>query len=198
MAKQLTESQKAASRANGRKSRGPVTEEGKRISSRNATKHGLLANSLMVDPESRPHFDALLNSLMATFDPQDAAERLHVESLASARWRLSRTWSVQSAAINHEIRHQSANLTDEDGPTQVMLAMRALDEKGNSLRTLSLYEHRYDLQQRQALQALDRLSQRRKKKNRAGNKGTWAFDDEFAENKESFPAQDPLPGDKRT
>lgn len=177
MARLITEAQKAASRANGRKSRGPVTEQGKRNSSRNAVKHGLLGNSLMLDPESRGHFDALNNSLMATFDPQDAAERMHVETVAAARWRLSRLWAVQSAAINHELRRQLPNMTDEDAATRVMLAMRSLDENGNSLRTLSLYEHRFDRQQRDALEALRRLKRERKEGESGGRKGTWEFDE---------------------
>ncbi len=65
--------------------------------------------------------------------------------------------------------------------------MRALDEQGNSLRTLSLYEHRFDRQQRDALEALDRLKRRKKEETSGGRKGTWQFD----ENKESSPIPEP-------
>jgi hypothetical protein len=43
-----TEAQIAASRANGLKSRGPVTAEGKAASRRNALKHGMAGEGVVI------------------------------------------------------------------------------------------------------------------------------------------------------
>jgi hypothetical protein len=44
-----TEKQSAASRANGKKSRGPLTAEGKINSALNSTVHGLLARTIVLE-----------------------------------------------------------------------------------------------------------------------------------------------------
>jgi hypothetical protein len=51
-----TERQIQASRANGARSRGPVTAEGKRNSSRNAVKHGWLAETIVLKSELSDRF----------------------------------------------------------------------------------------------------------------------------------------------
>jgi len=57
MSTQRSDAQIEASRINGALSRGPVTEEGKASSSRNATRHGLLSNTILIAGESRTDFD---------------------------------------------------------------------------------------------------------------------------------------------
>ena len=48
----MSELQSAASRANGARSRGPVTPQGKRNSSRNGIRHGLLSKTITLQGES--------------------------------------------------------------------------------------------------------------------------------------------------
>ena len=43
-----SEKQKAANRQNAKKSTGPTTPEGKAVASRNATKHGLRSNTIIL------------------------------------------------------------------------------------------------------------------------------------------------------
>src|SRR5215471_2304271 len=64
-----TPKQAAASRANGAKSRGPVTPEGKAISSRNALKYGLYAESHIIPGEDSTDFDALVESFHQLYGP---------------------------------------------------------------------------------------------------------------------------------
>ena len=72
----------AASRANGKKSRGPVTEEGKRASSRNAQTHGLCANTIIIQGESVERFNSMLAALIDVHRPTDEMEMQLVEAMA--------------------------------------------------------------------------------------------------------------------
>ena len=54
-----TPARAAASRANGLKSRGPVTPDGKYNSSRNAIRHGILARFLVMNGELPDLFEDL-------------------------------------------------------------------------------------------------------------------------------------------
>ena len=63
-----------ASRRNGTLSHGPITLEGKSITSRNAITHGLQARDILLRHESPQQFEQLLNSNLARFAPQDDTE----------------------------------------------------------------------------------------------------------------------------
>ena len=68
-----TEAQREAARINGAKSRGPITEEGKAISSRNSRKHGLAARKFVLEDEDQAEYDALLTGYRQSFSPADPA-----------------------------------------------------------------------------------------------------------------------------
>src|SRR5665213_3762386 len=86
-----------ASRTNGALSHGPVTDEGKAISSRNSVRHGILSNSILLIGESREEFDRLLTSQIQEFDPQTEAEMGRVEELVVCRWRQMQIWCMMAA-----------------------------------------------------------------------------------------------------
>ena len=69
-----TEKQRAASRANGTKSRGPVTPEGKATCARNALRHGLTAFHLALTCEDQESFNMVLADYMDEYRPVDATE----------------------------------------------------------------------------------------------------------------------------
>jgi hypothetical protein len=56
----MTELKAAASRENGKKSTGPVTEEGRAKSSRNAMKLGIFSQARLLEEESAAEFEALI------------------------------------------------------------------------------------------------------------------------------------------
>jgi len=93
--KPRTPRQVAASRLNGARSRGPVTESGKRRSSGHNTRHGLLARTLLLDGESRGRFDALLRILNDALQPESPLEHLLVGKMAAAHWRQLRIWNLE-------------------------------------------------------------------------------------------------------
>lgn len=92
------------SRLNGRKSRGPVTERGKAIASRNATKHGLLSQGppLLVT-EDLATFEGMLQSLIEHYQPEGPVEQFLVQQVAMGMLKQYRLWSVEAAIANTEI-----------------------------------------------------------------------------------------------
>src|SRR4051794_6963842 len=78
----------AAARANGAKSHGPVTAQGKANSSRNSLRHGLCSQTpLFTDPASQARLAANLAAFEREFNPQSSVERKLVNTLAIADWR---------------------------------------------------------------------------------------------------------------
>ncbi len=106
-----------ASRANGRLSRGPITEEGKRKVSLNGLRHGLLSKITILPGESQPRFEELLNQFIEKFAPADGVEFTYVEELAATTWRLRRLWAVENriwddAMDNHDAEDQIGCITN--------------------------------------------------------------------------------------
>lgn len=79
-----------AARANGAKSRGPATPEGRAKSSRNSLRHGLSAKSVLLPAESHEPFQLLLDAHIQQFHPASPVEMDLVEAMAVTRWRLRR------------------------------------------------------------------------------------------------------------
>src|SRR3954463_13134674 len=92
-----------ASRANGARSRGPKTAEGKRRSSANAVRHGLLSRTIVMHNESQENFAALLDQHLRKLAPADAVEYGVVEEMAAATWRLRRLWAVETRLLDQGV-----------------------------------------------------------------------------------------------
>lgn len=103
-----TQEEMDASRANGARSRGPVTPEGKARSSRNSTRHGLLARAILLEGESRDRFNDLVQLLNDALNPESAIEHLLVGKLAASHWRQIRIWNLEKEGAqglgDHEMR----------------------------------------------------------------------------------------------
>jgi hypothetical protein len=97
---------KMASRANGARSKGPITPAGKARSSRNATRHGLMAKCVVLEDESREGFDTLLAEFIARFGPTDGVELGLVEEMFSAFWRQRRAWAIETRTMDNAISTQ--------------------------------------------------------------------------------------------
>jgi hypothetical protein len=98
-----TINQVSASRANGAGSLGPVTPEGKKRSSMNAVRHGLLARCLVLDNESRDCFDQLLAQFLECFRPANDVEFGMIEEMIAACWRQRRAWAIETSLMDTAI-----------------------------------------------------------------------------------------------
>jgi hypothetical protein len=160
-----TEKQSAASRANGAKSHGPVTPEGKSIIARNAIKHGLTSKAIVLSNEDPALFNQLLHSFLDRFTPADDAEFLLVERMAAAEWRLRRLWSMETAMYDHEMVRQmemvESTYEEIDETTRAALAHEELS-KQRALSNLQQNESRLERQYARALKQLKSLQAERK------------------------------------
>src|SRR5436190_21233692 len=85
-----------ANRRNARHCSGPITEQGKQRSRRNAVRHGLTAETIigaLEDAEDYRRFEA---AVIADYDAQSAVERELVLRLASLLWRIRRATTMET------------------------------------------------------------------------------------------------------
>ena len=93
--------QQAAARANGARSRGPVTEAGKARSASNGTRHGLRGGPFALLPgEDREEFAELHAAVTADWGPRDAYERRWVMELVTSMWRQDRLRGLELATLD--------------------------------------------------------------------------------------------------
>jgi hypothetical protein len=148
-----TERQLAANRTNAKRSTGPVTEAGKQASSQNALHHGILSHScIILKGERADRFDALHASLIQEFRPSTPNEHMLIQTMAVARWRQVRNWTIQTATIELE----TANQDPEAGspPVIAALAFRSLADNSQALHLLQRYDTALDRQYSRALSNL--------------------------------------------
>jgi hypothetical protein len=146
-----------SSRANGAKSRGPTTPEGKLISSQNSTIHSFAAKTLVLTNESRDRFQTLLQSYQHELQPHTQIESDLIEQMAVSKWRRRRLWTVESATLDLVMERQGEAISKEfasvDEPTRIAIAFQSTAENG----TMGPF-HRYETSMRRSWdRALDRL-----------------------------------------
>jgi hypothetical protein len=102
-----------AARANGAKSRGPATPDGRAKSSRNSLRHGLSAKSVLLPDESHEQFQLLLDAHIQQFRPTTPVEMDLVEAMALSRWRLRRIWAIETSLFANELTRRTEDIDDE-------------------------------------------------------------------------------------
>ena len=93
-----------ANRRNAQKSTGPRTVRGKKYSSLNAAKHGLLSHAVVVFGNEDPRaFEELLAALVEALQPGAKAETVVVHEIAEIKWRLRRIPRHEAGRIRQQI-----------------------------------------------------------------------------------------------
>jgi hypothetical protein len=111
-----------ANRGNALRSTGPKTEDGKRQARRNAVRHGLTSETVVVALEDIEDYQAFEAAIIADYDAQTAVERELVLRLASLLWRIRRATAVETdllqihAEVLRDRQHKCAtgDQTDEN------------------------------------------------------------------------------------
>jgi hypothetical protein len=95
----ISEKQHEANQRNALRSTGPTTTEGKAAVRLNALRYGLRARSLLLPGEDPEEFERLFAGLEADWRPQNQTERLLVEQMAVAQWKLARLETGESSLL---------------------------------------------------------------------------------------------------
>jgi len=85
-----------ANRSNALRSTGPKTEAGKRRSRRNAVRHGLTADTIVVALEDIEDYQAFEAVVTLDYDARTAVQRELVLRLASLLWRMRRATAIET------------------------------------------------------------------------------------------------------
>src|SRR5579864_3087874 len=91
----LTERQHAANIENAQKSTGPTSEQGKRISSMNACRHGLTGQTIVMPEEDMAAYNAFVERIVASLAVADAVEQQLAVNWASFQWRINRAHAIE-------------------------------------------------------------------------------------------------------
>lgn len=126
-----SERQIQTNRQNAQYSTGPKTENGKAVVAKNALRHGVFSNELLLDEESKKDFEKLEFEFYEYFQPEGLLERLFWDRALAAAWRLSRVTKMETMLIEHAV----SKSFDRRGIIQVLASC-----EGDELTLLSRYE----------------------------------------------------------
>src|SRR5215218_4274383 len=93
-----------ANRRNARHSTGPITEEGKQRSRRNAVRHGLTSQTIIGALEDAEDYKAFEAAVITDYDAQSAVERELVLRLTSLLWRIRRATMMETGLFDIQAR----------------------------------------------------------------------------------------------
>jgi hypothetical protein len=157
--KQSSRRRIAASRANGAKSHGPVTAEGKARSSRNAIKHSILADRATLSEEEKEEFQQMYEAYAARFQPRDSVESDLVEEFAFCKFQMRAAWVVEACTIETQMAENEPVLEEEkwtglNADHHKAFAIQASLAKGNTIALMQRYVRSLSSQANRALKTL--------------------------------------------
>jgi hypothetical protein len=156
-----TEKQRQASRDNGAKSNGPATPEGKAISSRNGTTHGLCARDVLLGNENPELWQRIRQAFINHWRPASDIEALLADEVAATYWKLLRAESIETTTINLEMDLLGEEIEKTfrriDEPTRQAVAFKSLADKSAALPTLDRHQTRLQRHFQRIWRQLDEL-----------------------------------------
>ena len=156
--KVISAKQAAASRVNGRKSRGPKSAAGKARSRLNAWKHGLRARVVVfpvgTDREREAELEALRRQFREHLEPVGTVESILVERIVTAYWRLH--WELM-AECGEIAPHMSGGVEKEGELTAEARSDAAILPLMDGLRKILRYEATLERQLYRAMDQFERL-----------------------------------------
>jgi hypothetical protein len=112
-----SEKQVSANRQNAAHSTGPMTQNGKLQSRRNAMRHGLTAETVVPAIEDAKEFERFEAAIRADYQPISAVEQELVARLSSLLWRLRRSALIETNLFQLQARlARDRNESDATSP----------------------------------------------------------------------------------
>lgn len=121
-ATERTPAQAEASRMNGSKSVGPVTPEGKSVSSMNGIAHGLASRGVLLPSERQEDYQSMAQSWLDTLRPASPAETTIALTLADLSFRTDRLARLEEKLVTKAIE---AKLKDSESMKALTVAREA-------------------------------------------------------------------------
>ncbi|MCC6362054.1 MAG: hypothetical protein IT165_00940 [Bryobacterales bacterium] len=156
------EKKRDLARENGKKSKGPITPEGKKRSSLNGITHGLASKCVVLANESQEAYDGLLSAYRAEWRPASLTESNLITAMVNSYWRLCRIWSMETALFDSEMFTEKeafeAAWSNHHPAMRAMDAMASVDYMApGTLDILQRYEVRYERLYRSSMDQLLKL-----------------------------------------
>jgi hypothetical protein len=148
-----------ANRRNALRSTGPRTETGRAIASRNALKHGLTAERVILFDERQDEFQRFYAELLAALKPHGPMEHQLAERIAINAWRLRRAYRVESGLFERARSAWRDGATEQTSDIDLVF-LRLSTSSGDELGKLSRYEAAIERSLRRALLDLERRQRR--------------------------------------
>ncbi|HWC98529.1 MAG TPA: hypothetical protein VG456_17335 [Candidatus Sulfopaludibacter sp.] len=141
-----TQKQLEANRRNAQLSTGPKSEEGKAISSMNALKSGLDAESQFVIGESREAFAKLQSEYYDHYPVENPEQRFYLDTAIRHEWLLRRFHRVEAELWIHEAKQaepgtgiQLGEAFDKTSPTFMRLHRRVAASEKSYKEAMAAY-----------------------------------------------------------
>jgi hypothetical protein len=151
----ISEARRRANRENAKKSTGPRTPEGKQRSALNATRHGILAQVILLPKEDMAAYNKFTAEYAAALNPVGAVEIQLAHACADIQFRLHRMAAAEHNlfAIGHEENGDNWKTGQSESHAALTFA-DTLRRSKDPIATLTIYEQRLS---RRLLQTLKQL-----------------------------------------
>ena len=153
-------------RLNGAKSRGPVTAQGKSNSSRNAIRHGLCSDLVVLPHEDKAAFEELRQSYLDRFRPADHLESGLIEKMANATWRLNRLTGIETKTLEEQLlltaKKMALQLLETTPEEQLAWVFDHVANNSTTLTLLLRYRSSYNREFDKSLKQLQDLQKQRR------------------------------------
>ena len=166
---QLSEKQLEANRANAQHSTGPKTEEGKRRSSLNATRHGLTGQVLILPEEEHAAFQLFTKQVVDSYDLENKHEETLCVIYATSLWQIQQAQGILSNMFTlglMEGNGENLNIGHPEAHNATAFA-KTFRGDGSSFGRISLYLQRLTNQAQKMRKELEEVLAARRERQKA-------------------------------